>query len=172
MIGAKIMDTVSIHGDEYYTLRKDAEVIAENIIGLPLKVWCPFNDKDSVWVDVLKERGFEVVATDTDFFTTDPPSGVQCIISNPPFSKKKEIMERIWQLNLRYVLILPFLWLNDSVPFDYGHQIMFFRKRMHFNTPSGELNKPRTNCFVLSDGLLKSDFMVIRDLIKEEIHNG
>ena len=169
MSSPKIMETISIHGDEYYTLRSDAEVIVKNLTPLPLRVWCPFNDKGSVWVDVLKENGFDVVATDTDFFTTPPPPGVQCIISNPPFSKKKEVMERIKQLNLRYALILPFLWLNDGVPFDYGHQIMFFRKRMHFNTPQGELNKARTNCFVLSDGLLKEDFMVIS---KEESKGG
>ena len=160
--GERIMDTISIHGDEYYTLRSDAEVIADNLIQLPLKVWCPFNDSKSVWVDVLRERGFDVVATDTDFFETDVPDGVQCIISNPPFSKKKAVMERIKQLNLRYALILPFLWLNDCVPFDYRHQIMFFRSRMHFDTPNGDLDNPRTNCFVLSDGLLRGDLIVIR----------
>jgi hypothetical protein len=161
MNGSQITDTISIHGDEYYTLRRYAEVIAKHLIPLPLKVWCPFNDKDSVWMDVLKEYGFDPIATDTDFFTTPPPQGVQAIISNPPFSKKREVMDRIKELDLRYALILPYLWLNDGVPFDYGHQVMFFRERMHFNTPRGELNKARTNCFVLSDGLLKDDLIVI-----------
>jgi hypothetical protein len=144
-------------------LRKDAKAIADHIVKLPLKVWCPFNDTESVWREVLENRGFEVVTTDTDFFTTSPPDGVQCIISNPPFSMKKEVLDRIKQLNLRFALILPYLWLNDCVPLDYGHQIMLFRKRMHFNTPQGNLNKPRTNCFVLSDGLLTSDLIVIRE---------
>lgn len=151
----------SIHGDEYYTRREDAEIIADNLLRVPLKVWCPFNDTNSVWVDVLKERGFEVVTTDTDFFATDPPQGVQCIISNPPFSLKKAVMDRIKDLNLRFCLILPFQWLNDGVPLEYGHQLMFFRKRMHFNTPQGCLNKPRANCFVLSDGLLISNLTFI-----------
>ena len=151
----------SVRGDEYYTRREDAEIIADQLIGLPLKVWCPFNDGDSVWVGVLEERGFEVVCTDGDFFHTDPPEGIQCIISNPPFSKKKEIMERIRQLGIRFALILPFQWLNDGVPLEYGHQVMFFRQRMHFNTPQGVLNKPRANCFVLSDGLLKRDLIFI-----------
>lgn len=151
----------SIHGDEYYTRREDAEIIADQIIQIPLKVWCPFNDTDSVWKHVLTEKGFDVVATDTDFFQTEPPKGVQCIISNPPFSKKREVMERIKQLNLRYALILPFQWLNDGIPLEYGHQVMFFRQRMYFNTPNGCLNKPRANCFVLSDGLLKNDLTFI-----------
>lgn len=151
----------SIYGDEYYTRREDAEIIADQIIQIPLKVWCPFNDTDSVWKHVLTEKGFDVVATDTDFFQTEPPKGVQCIISNPPFSKKREVMERIKQLNLRYALILPFQWLNDGIPLEYGHQVMFFRQRMYFNTPNGCLNKPRANCFVLSDGLLKNDLTFI-----------
>ena len=151
----------SINGDEYYTRQEDAEIIAANLLQVPLVVWCPFNDTNSVWVDVLKKRGFDVVTTDTDFFLTDPPEGVQCIISNPPFSLKKDVMDRIKDLNLRFCLILPFQWLNDGIPLEYGYQLMFFRQRMYFNTPQGCLNKPRANCFVLSDGLLKSDLTFI-----------
>ena len=160
---SSITDVGIIHGDEYYTLKKDAQIIADYLVPLHLKVWLPFNDEHSVWGDVLKNAGFEVCITNTDFFLTPPPPGVQCIISNPPFSKKKEVMDRIKSLNLRFALILPFLWLNDGVPFDYGHQVMFFRKRMHFDTPSGDLNNPRTNCFVLSDGLLMDDLIVIKE---------
>lgn len=46
----------SIHGDEYYTLLADAETIADHLIKQPLKVWCPFNDVNSVWANVLSER--------------------------------------------------------------------------------------------------------------------
>lgn len=160
-MNVEFWQTGSIHGDEYYTRREDAEIIADNLLQVPLRVWCPFNDTSSVWVDVLKKRGFEVVTTDTDFFVTEPPEGVQCIISNPPFSLKREVMDRIKELNLRFCLILPFQWLNDGVPLEYGHQVMFFRKRMHFHTPEGEMNKPRANCFVLSDGLLKKELIFI-----------
>lgn len=59
----------SIHGDEYYTRREDAEIIADNVIKLQIKVWLPFNDTNSVWAEVLRERGFETVVTEGDFFT-------------------------------------------------------------------------------------------------------
>lgn len=157
----KFWEVGSIHGDEYYTRREDAEIIAANLIQLPLKVWLPFNDVDSVWREVLEDRGCTVIATEGDFFATDPPDGVQCIISNPPFSLKREIMDRIKALNLRFALILPFQWLNDGIPLEYGHQLMFFKQRMYFNTPQGCLNKPRANCFVLSDGLLKRDMTFV-----------
>ena len=151
----------SVRGDEYYTRQEDAEIIADNLLQVPLKVWCPFNDTNSVWREALEDRGFEVVTTEGDFFAIEPPEGVQCIISNPPFSLKKEVMDRIKILNIRFALILPFQWLNDGIPLEYGHQVMFFRQRMYFNTPQGVLNKPRANCFVLSDGLLKSDLIFI-----------
>lgn len=126
-----IMDVESLHGDEYYTQEKDAETIAQHIIR-PMNVWCPFDQEWSVWIPVLKRHGHKVVATSTDFFTTDPPPGTEAIISNPPFSRKKDVVKRIDELGLKFALILPYLWLNDGVPLDYGHQIMLFRKRMQF----------------------------------------
>ena len=77
-------------------------------------------------------------------------------------------MERIKELNLRFALVLPFQWLNDGVPLEYGHQLMLFRKRMYFDTPDGIANKPRSNCFVLSDGLLDSDLIFIKDKRRHE----
>lgn len=160
----KIMEVGSVRGDEYYTLPSTAEQIVKRIKREPLRVWCPFNDEEhSAFPDALRRYGYDVVVTDTDFFETDVPEGVNAIVSNPPFSKKTEVLERIQSLGLRFALILPFLWFNDCVPFDYGNQLLFFRKRMHFTTPEGELNKPRTNCIVLSNGLLDKDFDVVRE---------
>lgn len=161
MVKSHFLDVGSIHGDEYYTKREDAEIIASHLIQLPFKVWCPFNDTASVWKEVLEERGCTVITTSGDFFITEPPNGVQCIISNPPFSKKKEVMERIKTLNLKFALILPFLWLNDGIPLEYGQQMIFFRQRMCFDTPYGSMKNPRTNCFVLSNGLLKNNITLV-----------
>lgn len=161
MSGSKITDTVSVRGDEYYTLKPYAEIISDHLIKSPLKLWLPFRDKESVWPQVLRDRGYETIITDGDFFTTEPPEGVQGVVSNPPFSRKRAIVDRLRELDLKFALILPFIWLNDGIPFEYGNQIMMFRKRMYFMTENGELNKARTNCFVLSNGLLDADFMVI-----------
>lgn len=151
----------SIHGDEYYTRQDVAEQICSRLVNYHLKVWLPFNDRQSVWGGVLSKTGHEVAYTDGNFFDEIPPDGANCIISNPPFSIKKEILERTKQLGLPFAYILPFTWLNDSIPLEYGNQLLFFRKRMHFNEPSGKLNKPRCNCFVLSNGLLRSNLDVV-----------
>lgn len=127
-----------------------------------MKIWCPFDTDTSNFPIVLRERGYDVVNTCTDFFQTPPPEGVNCVISNPPFSRKKDVLIRLAELELPFVLILPILFINGGVPFDYGHQLIMFRKRMFFDSPEGLLNKPRTNCVVLSNGLLKHDFTIIR----------
>lgn len=155
-----ITDTISIRGDEYYTREEDAETIAQHIIK-PMKVWLPFNDRGKAFDKVLKKHGHKVVCTDGDFFETAPPQGVEAVISNPPFSRKKEVVQRLEALGIKYALIVPFLFLNDGVPFDYATQFMFFRKRMHFTFDGGALNKPRTNCVVISNGILTHDLIVI-----------
>lgn len=139
----KIMDVESIRGDEYYTLDKDAETIAQHIIK-PMTVWLPFNDRGGAFERILPQHGHKVICTDSDFFTTDPPQGTQAVISNPPFSRKKEVVARLDELGMKYALIVPFLWLNDGVPFDSATQLIMFRKRMHFFVGRGgaELNKP------------------------------
>ena len=40
----KITDLESIRGDEYFTLDKDVETIAQHLIR-PMTIWLPFNDK-------------------------------------------------------------------------------------------------------------------------------
>ena len=157
------MDLESLQGDEYFTRDEDAEVIAQHIIR-PMRVWLPFNDKGSAFDRILPKHGHKVICTDGDFFTTDPPEGVEAVISNPPFSRKKEVIKRLDELGLKFAIIAPILWLNDGVPLDYADQLMLFRKRMHFILGEGdgtELNKPRQNCVVISNGILTHDFIVI-----------
>lgn len=163
-----VLANVSLGGDEYYTLPEHVMDIIENLNVKPRDViWCPFDEEWSQFPILLKEYGYNVVRTSTDFFTTEPPENCSVVISNPPFSRKKEILQRLSELNLKFVLILPGLWLNDGIPFDYGHQVMMWRKRVHFRTPDGEKNKPRTTCFVLSNGALVKDFKIINDKKRE-----
>lgn len=126
-----IMNLTTVNGDEYFTREQDAEIIAQHIIK-PMKVWLPFNDRGNAFDKILPMHGHKVVCTDSDFFQTDPPEGVEAVISNPPFSKKKDVLKRLEALGIKYALIVPLLFLNDGVPMDYATQVMMFRKRMHF----------------------------------------
>lgn len=61
-------------------------------------------------VNVLQERGLDVVATDiqsgTDFLTAELPQGVTWIITNPPFNVAEKFIERCAQHQVSFALLL------------------------------------------------------------------
>lgn len=82
--------------------------------------------------EYLKEMGFNVVHEPVDFFEHNLG---EVIISNPPFSKVKEIMKRLLQLDKPFILILPSSKINTSYFREWKDkhlQIIIPRKRIHF----------------------------------------
>lgn len=106
--------------------------------------------------NVLRERGMEVVATDKeqfDFISKQYPSDqyffFDAIITNPPFSRKKEFFERcIWE-NTPFALLLPFdisQWMLKA--FDvYGCQALVPTRRIDYITPNGKQGKESSSQF-------------------------
>ena len=79
-------------------------------------IWLPFDTEESQYYKILKEKGFEIIRShlndDKDFFTYQPEQ-FDLIVSNPPFSKKLEIMERIvFDLKKPFVLLMNILAIN------------------------------------------------------------
>jgi hypothetical protein len=60
----------------------------------------------------FKKEGFDVVGTDIaknknqDFFTIALPT-YDCIVTNPPFSLKKQFIERCFELKRPFMLLVP-----------------------------------------------------------------
>jgi len=80
----------------------------------------------------LEELGFNVIHEPIDFFENDLGD---IIISNPPFSKIKEIMNRLMVIDKPFILILPSSKINTSYFRDWkdkGLQIIIPPKRIHF----------------------------------------
>lgn len=83
----------------------------------------------------LRELGFQVIHEDIDFFTNNKGD---IIVSNPPFSKSKEVLTRLKELGKPFVLIFPCskistqymrqLFKNNPDPL----QIIIPRKRIQF----------------------------------------
>ena len=59
----------------------------------------------------MTELGFNVIHRDIDFFTNNFGD---IIVSNPPFSKSKEILTRLKILDKPFILILPSQKINTS----------------------------------------------------------
>lgn len=103
-------------------------------------VWCPFDTDNSEYVIALKEAGFQVVCshifTGQDFFHYEPDYW-DVIVSNPPFSGKRQIFERCLQFGKPFALLMSNLWLNDRAPNQLFKgkdlQLMIFDCRVHYN---------------------------------------
>ena len=89
----------------------------------------------------LKGGGFKVVGNSSDnFFETE--RGCDCIITNPPYSKKEEFLKRCYQLNKPFALLMPLTALEGKKRGElyrkYGIQLLIPNKRINFITPSGK----------------------------------
>ena len=85
--------------------------------------------------EYLRELGFNVIYDKDDFFENNKGD---VVVSNPPFSKSKEILTRLVQLNKPFILILPSSKINTQYIRNLFKnqndklQIIIPRKRIHF----------------------------------------
>jgi len=75
----------------------------EKYIPKDKKIWCPFYNDGK---HTLKELGFDIIHEDKDFFNYEP-NNYDIIIDNPPFSIKRQILERLLMLDKPFILIMP-----------------------------------------------------------------
>ncbi len=117
-------------------------------------VWCPFDTPESEFVKQISAMGNKVIYShideNLDFYKWEPDQPWDMIISNPPFTNKKEIFLRAMSFNKPFALIMNLAWLNDSAPKKIFHQakkqlqLLMFDNRMKFNNPNGEPNNKIT----------------------------
>lgn len=92
----------------------------------------------------LKEYNYDVIGSDIkeghDFLKWQPKE-YDCIVTNPPFSLKQEFLRRCYELKKPFALLLPLTTFEtekrQSLFKRYGVQVVFFDKRINFETPSG-----------------------------------
>ena len=96
-------------------------------------------------VKELEGRGFEVIASDIlagQNFLTWQPDEFDCIITNPPYSLKQQFLERCYALQKPFALLLPLTTFETTKRQElfkqYGVQVIFFDKRIHFQGPTIE----------------------------------
>lgn len=83
----------------------------------------------------LRELGFNTIHEPIDFFDDDTVPEYDILISNPPFSQSKNIMNRLYELDKPFILIMPSSKINTSYFRqwrDRNIQIVIPRKRIHF----------------------------------------
>ena len=137
--------TFTLH-DDYMTPKHAWEDI-KHLIPRDKIIWEAFfgNGKSG---EYLTELGFNVIREDKDFFENNLG---EIIVSNPPFSKMKEIFSRLKELDKPFIIICPSSKINTSYVRNNfknsGLQIIIPRKRIHFDKlTNGEIDKKKSSC--------------------------
>jgi hypothetical protein len=132
--------------DEYYTPKILSDVILPYV--KPGKiVWCPFDTANSEFVIGLTARGCKVIrghiAEGKDFFKYEPKE-YDCTISNPPFTRKLEVFERLYSLGKPFAMVmgLPILNYQEVGDFFLGRdlQLLIVDKKVSFDGNTASFN--------------------------------
>ena len=122
-----------IKHDDYMTPKYAWENIA-HLIPKDKIIWEAFYG-DGTSGTHLRELGFNTIHEPIDFFDDDTVPEYDILISNPPFSQSKNIMNRLYELDKPFILIMPSSKINTSYFRqwrDRNIQIVIPRKRIHF----------------------------------------
>jgi len=106
-------------------------------------IWECASGKENL-VKALRELDYEVISTDIltgNDFLFYKPEYFDCIITNPPYSIKEDFLKRCYELGKPFALLLPLTTFEtktrQTLFKKYGVQVIFFDKRINFETPSG-----------------------------------
>lgn len=123
--------------DELYTPAILVEPIAQYIHNKT--VWCPFDTENSEFVLALQKNNTVIhthIKDGYDFFKYEPDH-YDVIVSNPPFSKKLDVLYRLQNLGKPYAMLFPTTMINYQCIANYfvGNlpQMLIPDKKVSFN---------------------------------------
>lgn len=133
--------------DEYYTPRILVEPIIK-YIKPNSTIWCPFDTEHSEFVTCFKENGFNVIRSHIwdglDFFEYTPTEPFDYIISNPPFSRKLDVLTRLYELNKPFAMVMGLPILNYQEVGDFflnkPLQLLIVNKKVSFDGNTASFN--------------------------------
>ena len=148
--------------DEYYTPKILVEPILK-YVKPNSTIWCPFDIENSEFVIAFKELGHKVIHTHIwngeDFFEIDVPE-CDYIISNPPFTRKLEVFDRLYEIGKPFAMVmgLPILNYQEVGTFflDKDFQLLIVNKKVSFDGNTASFN----NSYFCYD-ILPKDLMVV-----------
>jgi len=139
-------------------------------------VWCPFDSSRSWFVILLRAYGFEVLPTHladgVDFFSCAVPD-CDYIISNPPYSRKGDVLDRLFLTGKSFAMLVGVVGLFESQKRfqmfkNNDFELMYFNKRIayfkSYDEQSPSLNPPFSSVYVCKGILPKQ--MVFEELDK------
>jgi len=173
------MDKIAGSGkDEFYTPKYAVLPIAK-YLKRSSTIWCPFDTEESHFYKVLTSQGHNVICTHIwngqDFFDVDFPK-CDYVISNPPYSIKTEVFEKLFTIGLPFAMLVGVVGLFESQRrfnmFKHNiFEIMYFDKRISYfedyKDQKPALNPPFSSVYLCSQ-ILPSK-IVFEEIDKKEI---
>ncbi|WP_051619148.1 hypothetical protein [[Mycoplasma] collis] len=161
--------------DEWYTTKEDIQYFIDKAkIPKTKIIWCPFDLKNSNFVNVFKKNGYKVVSSHLDegkdFYLYEPKGKWDIIVSNPPFRNKFKLLERLLEFNKPWALIFGIQALNSEKFCDKLQQFkrvqyIHLKRRMCFtkdylNYDVMNLQRPSFASMWIANDLFKKDIQV------------
>lgn len=173
-VGYLTSDTTA-SGDEMYTPFYAVAPLVKYLKYSGYKtIWCPFDEEWSAYVQTFREEGFNVIRSSLsegkDFFQYEPNEPYDVIVSNPPFSKKDEVLRRLDKLGKPFAVLLPLNSLQGKSRFEIfkkGIQVLVFDQRIGFHTPKNMVTPIEGSPF--ASAYFCRNFLFGRDLIVERL---
>ena len=169
--------TARNENDEFYTPNYAIEPLLKYLKPNSY-VWCPFDLAESNFVKLLVANGHKVLNTHIengfDFFEYEPPSEIDYIISNPPYSLKYEVFSKLFELGKPFAMLVGVVGLFESQKrfsmfADNDFEIMYFDKRVSYFKDYADvkpkLNPPFSSVFLTKDMLPKQ--VVFERIVKK-----
>ena len=139
-------------GDEMYTPFYAVEPLTE-FLPKDKIIWCPFDEEWSAFYRYFKENHYPVIRSslkeEQDFFKYEPEKW-DILVSNPPFSKKDDVLKRIYSFEKPFALLLPVNSIQGKKRFSVFQndiQMLVFDSRIDYHTPENMENTIRGNSF-------------------------
>lgn len=136
--------------DEFYTPKYAITPLLKSLYK-DQKIWCPFDTEKSLIVKTLLGQGNQVahshLDSDQDFFKMSLDCDV--IVSNPPYSIKGDVFERLFSLGKPFAMLVGVVGLFESkrrfsLFRENEFEIMWLSKRVSY-FKSYEDQKPSLN---------------------------
>ena len=161
------LDKIANSGnEEFYTPLYAIKPIEEEL-KRSSTIWCPFDTEDSLFVKYFKEKGHKVIFTHIskgeDFFNIEAPK-CDYIISNPPYTLKGEVLNKLFSINKPFAMLVGVVGLFESKKrFDMfknnDFEIMYFDKRIsyfkNYSDMKPSLNPPFSSVYICKNILDK-----------------
>lgn len=161
------MDKVAGSGnDEFYTPEYAVKPILKYVEPGKI-VYCPFDTEDSIFVKQFKNHGCVVrhshISDGKNFFDLSF-EGADYIISNPPYSLKGEVLQKLFESGKPFAMLLGVVGLFESQKRfnmfkNNEFEIMYLNKRVayfkDYKEQKPSLNPPFSSVYLCSKMLPK-----------------